>query len=244
MFPTIEIGPLVLPTAGVVYILGIWLALSLAERSAFRLGLDGGRIYTLAFVGLAAGLVGARLVFVAIYWPAYSQHLWSIIWPPTSGFNLWGGLLVGSAAAFFYGRAYRLDLAAALDALAPGLVAGLMVVSLADFLAGSGHGVETSLFWAITQFGVSRHPVQLYELLVGAGALLLWRWRAGQGEIVPGRLFLLAAAGYSAGRLFTDVFRANPWVIGDGYRLGQLIAWLILVLALYLLFWQTKPERP
>ena len=72
--------------------------------------------------------------------------------------------------------ARQLPPAGTLDALAPGLVVGLMVVSLADFLAGPGYGSETTLFWAIDLFGVRRHPVQLYEsltMLLFLGVLLI-----------------------------------------------------------------------
>ncbi|MCB9008830.1 MAG: prolipoprotein diacylglyceryl transferase [Ardenticatenaceae bacterium] len=65
---------------------------------------------------------------------------------------------------------------AALDALLPGVVFGLMMASLADFGGGPGFGSLTAVPWGVTQYGVRRHPVQLYELFVGALALLAW-WR-------------------------------------------------------------------
>ena len=127
MFPAINLGPLVIPTAAFTYIIGAWLCLSLAERIAKRLGQDPERITGLATAVLIAGIVGARLTFVAIYWPAYRDNLLGIIWPINSGFNLAGGLFFGGAAAFFYGRAYQLKPASTLDALAPVIVTGLMV---------------------------------------------------------------------------------------------------------------------
>ena len=149
MLPTVNLGPLVIPTAGLVYILGIWTALSAVERAAARLGQPVAATYNLAVTGLAAGFVGARLTFVALHWQAYAQQPLGIIWPLTSGFSPEAGLLIGVAAAFFYGRAQRLPLAATLDALAPGLLVALLAVSLADFLAGPGYGIADDLPWSI-----------------------------------------------------------------------------------------------
>ena len=239
MLPTIELGPLVIPTGGLVYILGAWLVLSVVERSARRLALDVPATYGTVVMGLAGGFVGARLVFVALHWEAYAQSPLAILWPLNSGFALWGGLLIGGAAAFFYARARQLPPAGTLDALAPVLVVGLMVVSLADFLAGPGYGSETTLFWAIDLFGVRRHPVQLYELLVGGLALVSW-WYALRAAWHPGRAFLLTVAVYSAGRLFVEAYRANAWLTGDGYHVVQLLCLALLLGSLFLLA-RTEP---
>lgn len=48
-------------------------------------------------------------------------------------------------------------------------------------MGGPGYGVLTAVPWGMTQFGVRRHPVQLYELVVGGLALLAW-WRASRRE--------------------------------------------------------------
>jgi prolipoprotein diacylglyceryltransferase len=107
-----------------------------------------------------------------------------------------------------------------------------MIVSLADFFGGPGYGSLTAVPWGISQFGVRRHPVQLYELLVGGLALLTW-WRASQKSVyVVGRPFLITTAVYSAGRLFVDAFRSTDWVIGAGYHVLQIASLLILVATL------------
>src|SRR5690606_28581398 len=94
----------------------------------------------------------------------------------TSGFNLWAGVFVGVAAAFFYGRARQLDAGDSLDALAPGLLVAAISISLADFLAGPGYGTEANLPWSISLFGIARHPVQIYEIVIALLALAVWRF--------------------------------------------------------------------
>lgn len=234
MFPSLNLGPLVIPTAGLVTILGMWLALSVVERAAGRLGQDSPAVYGVAAAALFAGLVGARLLFVWLHWQAYRQNLIGIVWPLTSGFNGWGGLVVGLAAGVLSGRARRLRPAATLDALAPGLVVGLMVVSLADFVGGPGYGTVTAMPWGISQFGLRRHPVQLYELVVGGLALLAW-WRRAKRPGFEGRLFLLTVAVYGGGRLFVEAFRDNAWLTAGGYRVVQVVCLVMVLGSLWLL---------
>jgi prolipoprotein diacylglyceryltransferase len=241
MFPTINIGPFVFPTTGLVYIFGMWACLGLVERAARRLHLNAEATYGLAAAAVFASLIGARLTFVVLYWPAFQENLLSIVWPLTSGYNIWGGLVVGPAAAFFYGRAKRLPPAATMDALAPGLVAGLVVVSLADFLAGPGFGTLTMLPWGIDQFGLYRHPVQIYEIIVGIAALLLWWWLASR-RAFAGQLFLATAALYSGGRLFVDAFRANAWLSGSGWHVLQIISLLAMLASLLTLAYLNMGE--
>jgi prolipoprotein diacylglyceryltransferase len=241
MFPTINVGPFVFPTAGLVYIFGVWICLGLIERAARRLYLNAEATYGLATAAVFAGLIGARLTFVVLYWPAFQENLLSIVWPLTSGYNIWGGLVVGLATAVFYGRAKQLPPAATLDALAPGLVAGLVVVSLADFLAGPGFGTLTMLPWGIDQFGLYRHPVQIYEIIVGIAALLLWWWLASR-RAFAGQLFLATAALYSGGRLFVDAFRANAWLSGSGWHVLQIISLLAMLASLLTLAYLNMGE--
>lgn len=234
MFPAINLGPLVLPTAAFTYIIGAWLCLSLTERVARRLDQDSERLTGLVTAVLISGVVGARLTFVALYWPAYRDNLLGIVWPINSGFNLAGGLFFGVAAAFFYGRYYQLKLAPTLDAVAPVIVAGLMVASLADFLGGPGYGTITAVPWGIDQFNITRHPVQIYELIVGALALATWWWLQKRA-LFAGQLFLATTAVYSFGRLFTDAFRENAWISAGGWHVIQIICFAAALVSVILL---------
>jgi len=234
MLPTVEIGPLVLPTNGLIFILGAWLILSASERSAKKLQLDVEMTYTLVAIIMVTAFVGARLVFVILHWPAYQDNLLSIFWPLTSGFNWWAGLTLALVTGLFYGRAKQLPPAATLDALAPGLILALMALSLADFAAGPGYGRETTVPWAIDVFGVQRHPVQLYELLVGALALIVW-WRFADRRRFRGQLFLLTVAVYAGGRLIFDAYRANSPLTTQGFHILQIISLVILLISVFLL---------
>lgn len=246
MYPTISIGPLVLPTAGLVYILGAWLVLVAVERAAKVVGVQVQPTYGVAVVGLLAGFIGARLTFVATHWPAYAENLLAIVWPLNSGFSPAGGLLIGGIAALYYGRWKRLPLAPTLDALLPGVIVGFMVFSLADFLGGPGYGQETTLPWGIDLFSIRRHPVQIYEILAGFFALGAWYFMLRR-RARPGRAFLLGVAVYAAGRLLVDAFRADALLTAGGYHIVQIISLVIMLACLAFLAFDTPPvdlERP
>ncbi len=234
MFPVISIGSVILPTAGLVYIIGAWMSLSLVERSARQLRLDSDAVYGVSAWALFAGLVGARLTYVAIFWAAFRENLLGIVWPLNTGYNLWGGVIVGAVAAVVYGRSQRLRLSPTLDALVPGFVLLLIFVSLADFLAGPGFGKLTRVPWGITQFSVRRHAVQIYEIIVGMIALFTW-WRAARGRLFEGQLFLLCLTVYSGGRLFVDAYRQDAMLTSGGYHVVQIASLIAMIGGLYLL---------
>ena len=245
MFPYLNIGPIGLPTGPLTFIVGVWLALYAVDRAARRLQQDPELYYGLALMVLMTGFIGARLVFVLLHWSSYDDNLLGIIWPLTSGYQAAGGALIGITTAFFYGRWRGLALWPALDALAPGLIVFLMTASLADFLGGAGYGSLTSLPWGIDLFGVRRHAVQIYEILVGAAALAAW-WGVSDPagpELAPvrrriraykaGRPFLVSVAVYAAGRLFVDAYKETTPLTTGGVHLVQVAALIVVLLALF-----------
>ncbi len=233
MLPYLNLGPIGLPTAPLIYLLGIWLTLWAVDRAARRLGQDPEWLYAVASVAVLGGFIGARLVFVLLHWSSYDDNLLGIFWPLNSGYHAAGGVFIALAAAFFYGRWRRLLLWPTLDALAPGAIVFLMTISLADFLGGSGYGSLTSLPWGIDQYGVGRHAVQFYEIAAGALALGAW-WAATSPRFrsVVGRPFLVAVAVYAAGRLFVDAFKETTPLTGGGFHVVQIAALVVLLLAL------------
>jgi len=236
MLPYLNLGPIGLPTGPLLYLLGIWLALYAVDRAARRLDRDPESHYALASIALLGGFIGARLVFVGLHWSSYDDNLLGIVWPLTSGYNVAGGVFIGLAAAFFYGRWRRVLLWPALDVLAPGALVFLMAVSLAGFLGGAGYGSLTSMPWGIDQFGVRRHAVQLYEVLAGAAALVVW-WAATSPRFrgIDGQPFLVTAAVYAAGRLFVDAWNGTAPLTTGGFHVVQIMALAVLLAALVVL---------
>lgn len=246
MLPYINLGPFRFPTAPLLYIFGAWLALFTVDRAARRLGEDNETLYALAATTLISGFVGARLTFVLLHWSSFDDNLLGILWPLNSGYSGFGGVVIAAAAAYFYARWKRIPLRTALDALAPGIIVWLIIASLADFLGGPGYGTLTDVPWGVSQFGVRRHPVQLYEIVVGLLALGAWWMATRPGKHgLPGRPFLMSATVYSGGRLFVEAFRDNAWTTAGGLHVIQIISLVVMLVCLLLLArLSTQPPVP
>lgn len=226
MYPFIALGPIALPTKALVYIIGIWLSLIALEKTAARLQQNRETLYALATNALFVGLIGARLVFVVLHWPAYAANLFSIFWPLTVGYNIGGGLLAGGAYLFFMMRAKQLDYGQTADTSTPSLLIILFALFLADYLGGPGYGSATP--WPLLPF----HPVQLYEIVVILVGGAIW-WFVNQKRPFAGGVFLATTAGIAFGLLLTTPFRGNTWITPNGWYVTQIIYLLITLVCLF-----------
>jgi phosphatidylglycerol:prolipoprotein diacylglycerol transferase len=160
---------------------------------------------------------------------------------PVDGLSLWGGLAGGGLiAAARLGRRGRHLRRCVLDAVVPCAALGISVGRLGEFLDGHGQGLPSALPWATAyanrlaaspDFGVPRHPAQLYDALVALALFGLVQalprasptgtraaaWRpAGTRTAV----FLV---GYGGARLLLGAVRLDPAFL-FGLQLEQLLA--------------------
>lgn len=240
MIPTISLGPLSLPTYPLVIMLGYFFGLWFAARVAARRGIDPDHLYNMGFYAVIAGVVAGRLGHVIRYFPAYRLDPLSVLSPNFTAMEPLAAAAAALAVALWYQRKHKLAWPALLDALAGlGLVL-LAALALAEGLNGLNFGEPTLAPWAIYQWNVARHPVQFYEFF-GVLVVIAWFWSL-LGRLRPGFGALLAVGGYAAVRLIVDAFRAEPVLVGDGFRLSQVVAWIVLLVAL-LAFYQASREH-
>jgi phosphatidylglycerol:prolipoprotein diacylglycerol transferase len=247
LFPILNVGPAALQLPGLILLVGYWTSLNLAERRAKAEGLPEDAVFNAGFIALLAGLIGARLGFVALHWAAYENDLAGALALTTGALSTPAGLLVGLAAAAIYLRRFRLSIPLLLDALAPALALLFAFISLADLSAGSAFGYPSDLPWAIELWGARRHPTQIYELLAALGTLALLLWWTRRQRPFPGFLFLLFLLAYGASRLFLDAFRADSWLLPGGYRAVQVVGLAAVILSIWSLgqrmTWNRLPSR-
>ncbi len=228
MLPVLQIGSLALPVPGLALLIGVWVALSMAEREAARLGLDPEAVYRLAAIGLVAGLIGARLAYVAHAPSAYAMDPLGVFSLNTIALAPTDGMLIGTAAAVVYGLRQRLPFRATLDALTPGLAAMAVAVAVAHVASGDAFGAPAQVPWRVYLWGEYRHPSQVYELIAAFGVMGL-AWRARARPLPAGFNFLLVVASSAAARVFLETFRGDSILIPGGWRAAQL--WALMVLA-------------
>jgi len=231
---------------GVMVALGALLGLWTLSREVQARGLPASASDP-AVWGLAGGLLGAKLLFVA-------EHAGQAAIPALlfdrGGLSWFGGLAGGLVAGISAAQRARLPWLPLLAAGAPALAAGQAVGRIGCFLVGDDYGRPTSLPWGVAfPHGLPPtlarvHPTQLYEaffLATLAALLIHWRRRG-----VDDTRLLAAYLGVAGtGRFLLEIIRVNPRV-----ALGLTVAqWgsLLLVLASVALFlWRrhTAPGEP
>ena len=225
MFPFITLGPFAIPSKPFVFIIGFYAALWLVDQVLDQLDAEPEAIRGLAFNSLITGLIGGRLIFALTHWEATLANPVSIIWPITVGYSLWGSVLIGLLALIFFGRQHQIDPINLLDTFLRPILALLAAWLVADFLGGPGFGTPTNLP------GLTRHPVQVYELLIVIITFGMQRRTQAQAQF-DGWSSLIVAAMLAFGFLITLNFRGGAATIWGGWQLNQLTAFACLALAL------------
>jgi prolipoprotein diacylglyceryltransferase len=244
MLPILQIGGLSLRTPGLALLAGLWIGLEVASREGMRRGISGDRLYNVAFYGLIAGVLGARLAFVVAHLGLYASitpwtRVLTSVFALASGTEIgWAGVLIGLAVAAFFTRRWNIDPLDLADALAPGVAIVAIGIGLANLLSGNMVGIESRLPWAIPLRGARRHPTQIYFMLFAALALFAaWRRRAPQSAAgkrskkaaatanpPPGTVMQVVLLILSVGILLVEPLRADSPVIGHGIRVWLVVA--------------------
>jgi phosphatidylglycerol:prolipoprotein diacylglycerol transferase len=244
-----SIGPFTLHTYGfllaIAFLAGLWVA----SRQAKRSGLDANRVTDMAVWVLIGGLVGAKLLLVAVDWAYFGRNPRELLSIFQSGGVFYGGLIGGILVAGWYARRYRLPGWRTADVLAPGVILGQAIGRLGCFSAGCCWGKATQVPWAVTYTDVyaaravgtpmdmAVHPSQLYESLAAFLIFFFLLWLAPRRRF-HGQVTLAYVALYSLVRFGLEFFRGDPdrgaW-LGRALSTSQVIAIALLLGAAVLL---------
>src|SRR5437016_4236357 len=99
-----QIGPFTLYSYGLMVVLGFAAGTALAARLANRRGLPGEAFVDGSVVILFAGVLGSRLLFVALNWSTYAAHPADILALWSGGLSFHGGAIAGVLAGTLYMR--------------------------------------------------------------------------------------------------------------------------------------------
>lgn len=236
MLPILHIGPVSIPTPGLIILLGIWIGLTFSEKHSQKLGLSSSTIYNLVFLSLIAGVIFARLYYVYLYPELFLENPLSLLIPNPNTLDPRAGLLGACLAALIYGNRKKLGLWQTLDALTSMFAVIVIALALSNLASGDAYGAPTNLPWAIHLWNADRHPTQIYETLGALFVLLLtYPTRKWITQVKPGGLFLIFLAASSVNKLIIEVFRGDSILIFNNLRLIQILSLSTLMLSLLLL---------
>jgi len=250
---TIRIGGLQIPIRwyGVLIMLAVLVAAWLAEREIRRRGEDPEFIWDAMLLVLPVGILGARLWYVVNDIlggrTGFLENPLRIINIPEGGLHIYGALLFGGLAAYFYARRRKVDIWLILDSVAPSLLIGQALARPANFINQELYGPPTDLPWGISidaehrlapwndlsKFPVEStrfHPTFAYEMIwnVLSAGLLLWLARRYPDRLKPGAIFAgwLVLAGL--GRFVIENFRPDqPRIPGTVISYSRLVSGLM-----------------
>lgn len=232
MLPIIQIGPAAIQSSSLALLIALWLGTMLAERACQSRGIDTNHVWNVVGVGVPATIVSARLVFVLQNWNAYANNLAQIFSLTPSALSIDYGVLLGLVVAYAYIRWRKIPFARFADALAPGALAAIVLIAVGQFLSGDAYGTPTDLPWAVSFWGEFLHPVQLYDALAAiVGLIIVGRVRAARDGISA----WFAIAWYSGARVLIDAFRGDATILENGYRVSQVVALFVALIALWFL---------
>jgi len=241
MFPTINLGPLSLPAPELILLISFWLGSIISERQAKRFNVDPLILDKVLWITLLAGIIGARLSYVARSPSAFEGNLLAIFSLNPDLLDPAGGLFISAAVGFLYLSKQQISAKSFLDSLSPFLGVMALALSLSNLASGRGFGTATNLPWGIELWGDNRHPVQIYYIIGGIFTLfILLRFYQGN-NYQPGTIFTAFLSMTSGYQLFFSAFQETRFVTFGGIRLSQIVALAILLISLYLLRNQIIP---
>jgi prolipoprotein diacylglyceryl transferase len=244
----IEIGPLDLRYYGLMIGLGVVAAIIVTTRRYGRMGGDTAIAEKLLVWAVVAGVLGARLAYVA---PRFSQiaergfwHLFAI-WE--GGLALYGGLTAGVIVGVWLIRRSNGDVPIMLDAAAIGIPLAQGIGRWGNYFNQELFGTPSDLPWAVEiaeRFRPSEyidsatfHPVFLYESLWNLAIVIpLVLWVEKRFNLRRGNLFLVYLITYGLARFALEFIRTDNATIVAGMRANQLFAALVVLVAAVFLF--------
>lgn len=245
----VRLGPYTIYWYGVMvalaFVAGSWVAM----RRAPRYGLKPQFISDLMIWLVIAGIVGARIGYVAAHPGEFADHPISVLHIRQGGLVYYGGLAGAILATCLLARLRRVSIWQIGDTMAPAIPIGHALGRIGCFLNGCCFGHASDLPWAVHLHGEPRHPSQAYmagaNMIVAALVILIERHsRSRPGRELPsGRLFWAYAFLYGLARLITEFFRGDYefWLPGH-LSVAQVIS--IALMALAAAFWVRLGREP
>jgi phosphatidylglycerol---prolipoprotein diacylglyceryl transferase len=218
MIPYLHLGPLTLPTFGLMVATGLLVSAYILQADLRRRGIRADAFLIIGIAGLA-GIAGARLYHVLESPSEFFADPWPLL-ISRFGFAWFGGFLGGFAALLILGRREKIPTLTFLDASSPAAAVGYAIGRIGCLLSGDGdYGIPTNLPWGMSfPNGVVPttervHPTPLYEFFVWILiAYLLWRIgaRVLQRKESAGRVFCAYLVLTGVARFLVEIIRLNP----------------------------------
>lgn len=249
---------------GIVIVTGMMIAIWIAQREAKRTGQNPEQYLDLAMIGIAAGILGARIYYVIFAWDHYKDDLLSIFNIRQGGLAIYGGIIGACIAVVIYSRKKKQNFSLLMDTASMSIVFGQIMGRWGNFFNREAFGDYTNNLFAmqlpvsavraneitqkmwdhvVTVNGVEYiqvHPTFLYESLWNVGVLLFLFWFRKRKKF-NGEVFLMYLIGYGLGRIWIEGLRTDQLLLPVvGLPVSQLLSGCLVVGCTILVVWKRK----
>lgn len=251
-----QLGPLPLRAYALCIIAGIIVALYITQARYVRAGGDSNVVWDAAILAIPAGVIGGRAYHVLTdhhkYFCADCDPV-DALRITNGGLGIWGAIALGTIAVAVMFKIRGIRLAAFADAAAPAIVLAQGIGRLGNWFNQELYGRPTDVPWALEIYrrvdengdyapiaGSSTgeiittvHPTFLYELLWNLAIFLFLLWAHKRFRLGGGQVFALYVAGYTAGRFWIELMRADEaTLLFDAVRVNAVVSVVAFVLAI------------
>ena len=249
---------------GIVIVTGMMIAIWIAQREAKRTGQNPEQYLDLAMIGIAAGILGARIYYVIFAWDYYKDDLLSSFNIRQGGLAIYGGIIGACIAVVIYSRKKKQNFSLLMDTASMSIVFGQIMGRWGNFFNREAFGDYTNNLFAmqlpvsavraneitqkmwdhvVTVNGVEYiqvHPTFLYESLWNVGVLLFLFWFRKRKKF-NGEVFLMYLIGYGLGRIWIEGLRTDQLLLPVvGLPVSQLLSGCLVVGCTILVVWKRK----
>jgi prolipoprotein diacylglyceryl transferase len=236
-----HIGPLFFHFYGLMYVIGIVLAVYITRRRWAAAGGDPDLVNRITYWAVPAGLIGARIYFdITTPFDIVPRHEW---WGPLAiwngGLGVWGGIAAGALVGAWRVHREGASVTVFMDAVAPALLVAQAIGRIGNYFDEQLFGKPSTLPWALEVSRAARlsggipasdvrfttfQPSFLYELIFDLALAAALVWLGHHTRIRPPGLFALYVAGYSGYRIFEETIRVDSSAYFLGLRLNFFVA--------------------
>ncbi len=250
----LQIGPINIYSYGAIMALAFIVGTYLAAKRAQREGIESTKIIDLSIYILLSSILGARILFVALNWNYYKEHLLDILKVWEGGLVFYGGLISAFFTVIWVLKKNKLPVFKVVDILAAPLALGISIGRMGCFLNGCCYGkisfaygisfpakdnppafsqqVWDGLVSPLAACSLPVIPTQLYESLAYLVIFFLLLW-IDRYKSFEGFLFWMFILLYSFSRFIIESFRyydAN-FIVG-AFTVSQLVSVILFIIAL------------
>jgi prolipoprotein diacylglyceryl transferase len=252
-----HLGPVPIRAYAICIVLGVLIALLVADRRYRRIGGRPGLILDVATLAVPFGLIGARAYSVITNYQLYvgHRHDWTgilRIWD--GGIGIPGAIAAGALGAWIACRRAGVAFAPVAGAAAPGLAFGQAAGRWGNWFGQQLYGRPTTLPWGVEIAPEQRvrgyenfatfQPAFLYESIwdVLVGLLVIYAVR--RFLLTGDRAFALYAGAYAVGGFLTQSLRIDPSHHVLGLRVNQLVLAVVFAAAVAYLYLTRRKRGP